>query len=70
MEKTHVDVPLEIVAAITAAIASYLDQPLDSFTIRSVQPEPAPARPLQSVWAKAGVLENHLARRQFGLRSR
>jgi hypothetical protein len=72
MEKTHVETPLEVVAAITAAIAAYLDAPLDSFVLTSVQaePAPAPARTLGSVWAKAGVLETHLARRQFGIRTR
>jgi hypothetical protein len=54
-----------------AAVAAYLDQPLENFTIKSVTPEPAAAgRTVGSVWAKAGVLEAHLARRQFGIRSR
>lgn len=69
MEHTQANVPLEVVAAITAAIAVYLDKPLDQFVLKSVTPEGAGA-PLQSVWAKAGVLEAHLARRQFGIRSR
>lgn len=69
MEQTQAQLPLEIVAAITATIAAYLDQPADSFVLKSVAPEVA-GRPLQSVWAKAGVLESHLARRQFGIRNR
>jgi hypothetical protein len=71
MEQTQVQLPLETIAAIMAAVAAYLDQPLENFTIKSVTPEPAAAgRTVGSVWAKAGVLEAHLARRQFGIRSR
>ncbi|HWI61193.1 MAG TPA: hypothetical protein VNT75_05135 [Symbiobacteriaceae bacterium] len=69
MEQTQANLPLEIIAAITAAVAVYLDKPVDQFVLRSVSAEGAGA-PLQSVWAKAGVLESHLARRQFGIRSR
>jgi hypothetical protein len=71
MVQTEVQLPLETVAAIMAAVAAYLDQPLENFVIRRVTPEPA-AQGLapQSVWAKAGVLEAHLTRRQFGLRTR
>lgn len=69
MEQTQANLPLEVVAAITAAIAVYLDKPLDQFVLKSVTPEGVVA-PLQSVWAKAGVLEAQLGRRQFGIRSR
>ncbi|HYG57911.1 MAG TPA: hypothetical protein VD902_07575 [Symbiobacteriaceae bacterium] len=69
MEQMQAQIPLEVIAAITAAIATVLDQPADSFVLRSVEPVGA-GRPLQSVWAKAGVLESHLARRQFGVRGR
>lgn len=62
-------IPLEIVAAITAALSAVLDQPVGSFVVKSIQPEPAPVRPT-SGWAKAGLIETHLARRQFGIRSR
>lgn len=69
MEATQSNLPLEVVAAITAAVAVYLDKPVDQFVITNVTAERAGA-PLQSVWAKAGLLETHLARRQFGIRSR
>jgi len=69
VEHSQVSLPLEVVAAITAAIACYLDKPLDQFVLKSVTPEGAGA-PLQSIWAKAGVLDAHLSRRQFGFRSR
>jgi hypothetical protein len=66
-------VPLEIVAGITAALSVLLDQPVGSFIVTSIQPEAAPAqaaaRPASS-WAKAGLIETHLGRRQFGVRSR
>jgi hypothetical protein len=69
LEQTQASLPLEIVAAITAAVAVYLDKPLDQFVLKSVTPVGAGA-PVASVWAKAGVLESHLARRSFGFRSR
>jgi len=59
-------VPLEIVAAITAAISVLLEQPLGNFKITSIQPHTLP----QSAWAKVGLIESHLARGQFGHRSR
>jgi len=59
-------VPLEIVAAITAALAVVLDQPVGSFAITSIQPQVQPS----SSWAKVGLIESHLARGQFGLRTR
>ena len=67
-------IPLEIVAGITAALSVVLDQPVGSFIVKSIQAEPAgaaqaPARPASS-WGKAGLVETHLARRQFGIRSR
>ncbi len=63
-------VPPEVVAVITAALAAYLEQPAGNFTITSIQPEAPVAQPVASGWARAGVLEAHLARRQFGLRTR
>lgn len=71
MNQEQSTVPMQTVAAITAALAVVLDRPLGSFVVTSIQPEPA-ARPAAapSVWAKAGVLESHLARRQFGIRTR
>jgi len=70
MEQEQVNLPVETVAAITAALAAYLDQPASDFVITRVTAEAPAGRGLGSVWAKAGVLESHLARRQFGLRSR
>lgn len=69
MEHSQVGLPLEVIAAITAAVAVYLDKPVDQFVLKSVTPE-GPRMPLQSVWAKAGVLDAHLTRRQFGFRTR
>jgi hypothetical protein len=69
MEQTQANLPLEIVAAITAALAVYLDKPLDQFVVKSVTPATFLA-PVPSLWNKSGVLEAHLARRQFGIRSR
>lgn len=61
----------EVVAAITAALSVVLDQPMGQFAITSIQPEGASPTPAPvSGWSRAGVLESHLARRQFGLRSR
>jgi len=59
-------VPLEIVAAITAAIAVVLEQPLGSFAITNIQPQGQQS----SAWAKVGLIEKHLARGQFGRRTR
>lgn len=70
MEQTQANLPLEIVAAITAAVAAYLDKPVDQFVLKSVAPAGAGPAPAVSGWAKVGVLEAHLARRQFGIRSR
>lgn len=66
-------IPLEIVAAITAALSAVLDQPVGNFVVTSITAEQpaAPAAYAQaSGWAKAGVLESQLMRRQFGLRIR
>lgn len=62
--------PLEVVAAITAALSAVLDQPVGSFVVTSIQPVAQPMGPAPSAWGKIGLLESHLARRQFGLRSR
>lgn len=65
-------IPLELVAGITAALSVVLGQPVGSFMVKSIQAEAAPGasvRPASS-WAKAGLIETHLARRQFGIRSR
>lgn len=69
MEQTQANLPVETIAVIIAAVAAYLDQPLENVVLKSVTPEPAAAG-VGSVWAKAGVLEAHLARRQFGIRTR
>jgi hypothetical protein len=63
-------VPLEIVAAITAAIAVVLEQPLGSFAITRIEPHVQPQVRPPSAWAKVGLIESHLARGQFGLRTR
>lgn len=63
-------VPVEVVAVITAAIAAVIDQPVGSFAIRSIQPVGAPARAGTGAWAKAGLIEAHLSRAQFGNRGR
>lgn len=75
--------PAEIVAVITAAVAAAMDQPVGSFAIRSIEPAaqgwgqaPAGAGPGGpgawggSGWAKAGVIQAHLTRAQFGGRTR
>lgn len=63
-------VPAELVAVITAAIAAVMDQPVGSFAIRSIEPAAAPVRASASAWAKAGLIEAHLSRAQFGSRGR
>jgi len=62
--------PVELVAVITAAIAAVLDRPVGSFRVTSIQPQSAAQAAPASAWGKAGLLENHLARRQFGVRTR
>jgi hypothetical protein len=71
MNTQQTGIPLEIVAGITAALSVVLDQPVGSFIVKSIQAETASAavRPASS-WGKAGLIETHLARRQFGIRSR
>jgi|GEM_PF-2100655 len=87
MAQERAQVPVEIVAVITAAISAALDQPLGTFAIRSIAPEapvngapgcspagvPGPgaaALAAASGWARAGVVQAHLARVQFGGRTR
>lgn len=71
MHDTASGIPSERVAAIVAALAAVLDQPVGSFAVTSIGPvEKAALLPSGRVWSKAGLLESHLARRQFGLRSR
>lgn len=78
MNASNAGVPLEIVAAITAAIAAVLERPVGSFVVTAIRPEAqgAPVHSAQAApvgaaaWSKAGVLESHLLRRQFGIRSR
>ncbi|MGE5673584.1 MAG: hypothetical protein ACM3XM_06805 [Mycobacterium leprae] len=62
-------ISLEMMAVIAAAVAAAMDQPLENIVIRSVEPEPTAAH-LPSAWAKTGLVENMLSRRQFGLRNR
>ncbi|HEY3365817.1 MAG TPA: hypothetical protein VGK74_12240 [Symbiobacteriaceae bacterium] len=69
MSTGQTGIPLEIVAAITATLAAVLDLPVDSFAVTRIQAEPA-SGPRPSLWGKAGVLESHLVRRQFGIRTR
>lgn len=60
-------VPAQVVAAITAAIAAMVDQP---FTITGIQPASGSPGMGRSAWAKAGLLESHMARSAFGSRGR
>lgn len=69
MNGTQPGVPMESIVAITAAIAAVLDQPIGSFVVKSIQPERAEVQPAGSFWAKSGLLESHMARRQFGIRT-
>lgn len=74
MNHTSTSVSPEVVAAITAALSVVMDQPVGQFAITSIQPE-GPAQGFGafapvSGWARAGMLESHLSRRQFGFRSR
>lgn len=66
MNQAQSGIALETIAAITAAVAAAMDQPVGSFVITGIQPVAAPAA--QSGWAQAGLLERHLAMRQFGQR--
>lgn len=68
--QTQAPIPLETIAAITAALSVVLDQPAGSFVVRSIERAAGPAGAAPGAWAKAGLLESHLARRQFGLRNR
>lgn len=70
MSQDQAKVPVEVVAAITAAIAAVIDQPVGSFAITNIQPAAAPAPAATSAWAKAGLIQSHLARAAFGSRVR
>jgi hypothetical protein len=71
MHQPQTNIPLEVVAAITAALSAMLDQPVGSFVVSAIQRADMPATDMPaSLWAKAGLLESHLARRQFGFRNR
>ncbi len=72
MNVSNASIPLEVVAAITAAISAVVEGP---FVLTSIRPEPVAtaaqgAPTAASAWAKVGLIESHMARRQFGLRSR
>lgn len=67
---TQTKVPLEVVAAITAAIAAAMDQPVGSFAITSIEPERSVPVPQPSAWAKAGLIQAQMARSAFLTRSR
>lgn len=62
-------IPLEIVAAITAVLSAVLDTTPDQLAIRAIAAEPPPAG-AGAAWSVAGRLEQHMARRQWGLRAR
>lgn len=72
MNQEVAKVPMEVIAAITAAIAAVIDQPVGSFVLTNIQPEqgPVPALAPTSAWAKAGLIQNHLSRAAFGNRGR
>jgi hypothetical protein len=70
MQATQSSVSMETLVAITAAVAVVLDRPIGSFTVKSIEQEAAVRETPPSVWAKAGILESHFGRGQFGLRTR
>lgn len=70
MNQEQSRVPVEVVAAITAAIAAVIDQPVGSFAITNIQPVQQPVPVSTNLWAKAGLIQSHLARAAFGTRSR
>lgn len=70
MNGANAGLQIEVVAAITAALSAVMDQPVGSFIVTRIEAERADSRHAPSVWSKAGLLESHLARRQFGIRSR
>lgn len=65
-------VPLEVVAAITAALSMVLGE--GQFTLRSITPLAAAAGPTAAAgaqtWGVAGRLEQHLARQHALIRHR
>lgn len=61
------DVSPEVVAAITAALTVVVERP---FVITAIRPEHGAAGALPSMWAKAGLLEQQLLRRNFIARTR
>lgn len=62
------NVPPEVVAAITAALTVVVERP---FVITAIRPEHgAAAGAPPSMWAKAGLLEQQLLRRNFIARAR
>jgi hypothetical protein len=70
MFETQSQVPLPVVAAITAALAVVLERSPESFVVKSIEPVgPAPA-PAPSLWPKVGLMEAHLTRASFGRRMR
>ncbi|WP_374712476.1 hypothetical protein [Symbiobacterium terraclitae] len=85
MGQERAQVPAEIVAVITAAISAALDQPPGTFAIRAIEPAGvtagaqgpyaagtpgAAALAAASGWSRAGVVQAHLTRAQFGGRTR
>jgi len=68
MNQGQSGIALETIAAITAAVAAAMDQPVGSFVITGIQPVAAAGAAAQSGWVQAGLLERHLAMRQFGQR--
>lgn len=64
-------IPLEVVAAITAAVAAVLETSPDRLVFRAIAAEPGAAPPPgPSPWSAAGRLEQHLTRGQMALRPR
>lgn len=70
MNHEQAKVPVEVVAAITAAIAAVIDQPVGNFAITNIQPVQQPALAGGGAWAKAGLIQTHLSRAAFGNRHR
>lgn len=69
-QQTLSGAPLDVVAAISAALSVALGTEPGRLAIRSITPLcPAPAA-APAAWAMAGRMEQHLARRSFGMRTR